>query len=66
MNFNFTNAGHSPLQYRLEDLQVFFSGERCLKIIELILDKNGNINKFPGFIEDEGWLSKKELIFLQM
>lgn len=61
MSFEYVNTGHLPLAYRLNNLEVFFSDERCLKIIQTVLDENGQIKQFPGITEDEQWTSKQRV-----
>ncbi len=61
MSYTYIKTGHSPLEFKLKDLQVFFSSESCLKIIETVIDENGEIKNFPGIIEDDRWISKRRV-----
>ncbi|MBP1581306.1 MAG: hypothetical protein J6A26_02755 [Oscillospiraceae bacterium] len=47
--------------YRMQDLNVFFSGLNCLEIIKAVLDEAGNIKNFPGITKDERWEKKHRL-----
>ncbi|MCD8021668.1 MAG: hypothetical protein LUF30_01320 [Lachnospiraceae bacterium] len=55
MNFEYVSTGHLPLAYRLKELPVFFSDERCLETIQMVLDESGRFRDFPGITEDERW-----------
>jgi len=61
MSFAYMNTGHSPLEFRLKDLPVFFSDTQCLEVIEAVLDESGNIKSFPGIVEDEIWTEKRRV-----
>lgn len=61
MHFEYIKTDHSPTAFRLKELSVFFSDERCLEIIEKVLDEKGNILNFPGILEDERWRAKQNV-----
>lgn len=61
MRFAYVKTGHAPPAFRLRDLAVFFSDERCLEIIRSVLDEKGSIRDFPGIVEDERWERKQRV-----
>jgi len=61
MSLTYKCTGRSPLSFQLEKHSVFFSDEQCLKIIETVLDENGQIVDFPGIVEEERWIRKQRV-----
>ena len=61
MKFSYIKRGNNSPCYKLTDLPVFFDDERCLPIIETVLDQEGNILSFPGVVEDKAWQNELRL-----
>lgn len=61
MSFTYMETGSTPTAYRAHELPVFLSHERCMPIVERVLDEKGNIIGFPGVVEDERWKSKQRV-----
>ncbi|MBE6038430.1 MAG: hypothetical protein E7218_04425 [Anaerofustis stercorihominis] len=58
MSYGYVSLQSSFYDFRLKDMDVFFSDMKCLDIIKAVLDENGNIKNFPGITEDERWQNK--------
>lgn len=61
MSFTYRRIESITPKFRLNDLDVFFSNEECLPIIEKVLNEDGKIVNFPGIEEDERWEKKMNI-----
>lgn len=61
MGFEYIRIEGKPNAFRLKDLEVFFSDEKCLEVICNVLDEKGNIKNYPGVIEDKRWTEKQRV-----
>ncbi len=63
MGFEYFKTKYFPYPFKLNDMQVFFHDEKSIDVIRKVLDENGKIINFPGYVEDKRWLSEMNVGF---